>query len=124
MLVACLRVACLRVACLLDAQVAPWWSKNSINRLEYYVLQLGDINPNPNTNPDPNPHPNLGNGQRGVGRGRSVAMCKGSRNEAEVQAACQPETVEYLGAVGMGAGGCPECPGTWFRVRLRLRLGV
>ena len=44
LLVACrlLLVACL----LLDAQAPPWWSNNLINRLKYYVLQLGDPNPN------------------------------------------------------------------------------
>ena len=38
-------VACLLVACLLDAQAPPWWSNNFINRLKYYVLQLGDPHP-------------------------------------------------------------------------------
>ena len=34
-------------ACLLDAQAPPQWSNTLINRLQYYVLQLGDPNPNP-----------------------------------------------------------------------------
>ena len=37
--------ACLLLACLLDAQAPPWWSNNLMNRLKYYVLQLGDPNP-------------------------------------------------------------------------------
>ena len=45
-LVACL----LRLACLLDAQAPPQWSNSLINRLRYYVLQLGDHNRNPNPN--------------------------------------------------------------------------
>ena len=36
------RLAC---CCLLDAQAPPWCPKYLINRLKYYVLQLGDPNP-------------------------------------------------------------------------------
>ena len=32
----------LLVACLLNAQAPPWFPKKMINRLKYYVLQLGD----------------------------------------------------------------------------------
>ena len=42
---------CLLAACLLDAQAPPWWSNNLINRLKYYVLQLGDPNPKPGESP-------------------------------------------------------------------------
>ena len=38
---ACLLLPC----CLLDAQAPPWWSNSLINRLTYYVPQLGDPNP-------------------------------------------------------------------------------
>ena len=41
-LVACLLLA----ACLLDAQAPPECPSNLMNRLKYYVLQLGDPNPN------------------------------------------------------------------------------
>ena len=35
---------CCCCCCLLDAQAPPQWSNNLINRLKYYVLQLGDPN--------------------------------------------------------------------------------
>ena len=40
-----LLVACLVACLLLDTQAPPWWSNNLINRLKYYVLQLGDPYP-------------------------------------------------------------------------------
>ena len=43
LVVACLLLAC----CLLDAQASPRWSNTLINRLKYYVLQLGDPNSTP-----------------------------------------------------------------------------
>ena len=33
---------------LLDAQAPPKWPNDRMNRLKYYVLELGDPNPNPN----------------------------------------------------------------------------
>ena len=39
------REPCL-LACLLDAHAPTQWSNNLINRLKYYVLQLGDPNRN------------------------------------------------------------------------------
>ena len=57
MLLACLVLAC---CCLLDAQAPPRFPNSLINRLKYYVLQLGDPNPNPDWLIQPNELPVAG----------------------------------------------------------------
>ena len=43
--------------CSLDAQAPPKWPNNLINRLKYFVLQLGD--PNPKRQRIKGPEPNV-----------------------------------------------------------------